>query len=107
MSKWSAFGKLVKQIAVPILVLVRPELAPIANSITVAIDEAEQIHGAGNGAEKMQHVLKAADAAADVYNATTAPDIDKTKLHTVVEDGVNAVVAATNIVVKSAKLESK
>lgn len=93
---------LVKLLAPIIIGTVKPELVPISAKITAAIDSAEQIKGA-SGADKLKHVQEIADAAADSLNAVKGHVVlDKTKLDETVSEAVNAVVAATNIVVKNA-----
>lgn len=102
MKKWLG---LVKVLAPIILTSVRPELAPIAGEISDAIEEAEQIKGA-RGPEKLQHVKNIANSAADVVNSAKKKEvINKEELNKAVENAVNTVVNAVNIVNKSAEAQ--
>lgn len=97
MKKWLS---LVKLLAPIILTTVKPELGPIAGEITEAINEAEQIKGA-NGPEKLQHVKNIANNAANAINTAKNKEVvDKATLNKAIEDGVNTVVAVTNLIQK-------
>jgi hypothetical protein len=97
MNKWLSLAKMLAPIVIGI---VKPELSPISGKITDAITYAESIPNA-KGMEKLKYVQGVAEDAAEVLNAAQGRvTIDTTNLHSAVEDSVNAVVHATNVVVK-------
>lgn len=74
-----------------------PRTAPIANEVSDAIVEAEQLHGGSNGAAKLEHVINIAKAAAQATDELRGGSDDVAGPVTV---AVNAAVAATNQAVK-------
>ena len=95
-----AFTTLVRQIA-PIVLAAVPngqKLGPVINTITAAIEEAEQIPGA-TGAEKKDHVLKITAAGVAVANAAGAK-LNDAEIAAIAGNGIDAVVGAVNAVKK-------
>ncbi len=92
---WKAFANISAQIATVVLPMVNPALAPIASVIGHAVGEAQSIPGA-TGAEKLQHVK---DIVATV--APTIPGVDAAAVNESLQEGIDTVVAATSIILKT------
>lgn len=71
MSKLGKLGTFFKKVGkyAPVVLALNPAWAPIAVPVAAAIQEAEAIHGAGSGAEKLAHVTNIAVEAAKAVNA--------------------------------------
>lgn len=93
------------QALAPILLpLVSPELAPIAGSITDAIQQAEQLGAAGTLSDKLSHVQKiASDAAATANTVAGKTVVDPTLLDKAVNDAVSTTVSVANLVTQIKK----
>jgi hypothetical protein len=89
---------LVKILAPIILGTINPHLGALAPVITAGITEAEGISGA-TGAQKLDHVVNLATAAANGINvAAGKPLIDVASVTATAGAAISAVVDATNIV---------
>lgn len=99
MSKLSAIGHFflrVGQVA-PMILALTP-LAAIAPAVTAAIQEAEAIHGAGSGADKLAHVVAIATEAAEAVNAQAGHQvIDPAAVQGAAATAVSAVVQVVNL----------
>lgn len=94
LSKLGSFLKRVGKIA-PTLLLLTP-LAPIADEITAAIQEAEAIPSA-TGPEKLQHVINIAITAATAVNAQAGRSlIPLDRVVSIATLIVNLIISATN-----------
>lgn len=95
MHKWIELAKLISG---PILMVVGVPL-PVISAIQVGIVEAEEIHGAKSGPEKLAHVQHLALLAAQGTNGAAGHQVvDPATLEEVVAAGVSTVVKALNLV---------
>lgn len=101
MSKKAVFLQLLKTFALPMLVSVRPELAPIASSVANAMVEIELIKGSQTGKEKLEHVKNVANDAADAVNTAKGHVVvDKAALDSTIEHAVSTTIEAVNLLNK-------
>lgn len=91
---WHRFAEVVKIVAPAILMAASPALAPVASVVATAISQAEKIPGA-SGPEKLAYVQ---GIVATV--APTVPGVDPAAINAALADGIAAVVASTNIILK-------
>ncbi len=100
MSKLSKLGRFFQAVGkfAPLILAVTP-LAPIAPAVMAAIQEAEALHGAGTGVEKLAHVKAIALDAAAAANAQAGKIVvDPAEIGAAVDQSVAAVVAVANVV---------
>lgn len=83
----------IAQFVLPLAALI-PGAAPLIPFISAGINEAQQIHGDSNNAEKQQHVLNVVAAGAAAVSATGKVSIDPTEAQAV----TNAVFSTINSV---------
>ena len=100
MSKLSKLGHFFQRVGkIAPAILVFTPLAPIAGPITAAIQEAEAIHGASTGAEKLAHVVAVAKEAAKVANAAAGHTVvNEVGIEAAAAHAIGAVVSAANAV---------
>ncbi len=91
---WKQFANVAISISSVVLPMVNPALAPLASVIGHAIGEAEQIPGASSQ-QKLDHVKSIVATV-----ASSIPGIDANEVSQSLEEGIDTVVAATNVVVK-------
>ena len=99
MSRLGALGHFFQQVGkfAPLILAVTP-LAPIAGPVAAAIQEAEAIHGAGNGAAKLQHVIAIAQDAAESANAAAGKVVvDPQAVAASATQVVSAIVSVANL----------
>jgi hypothetical protein len=89
---WAKFASIASSLSTLLLPMINPALTPLASVIGHAIGEAEQIPGA-TGAQKLQHVQ---GIVATV--APTIPGVNAAAINESLQDGINTVVAATNVI---------
>jgi hypothetical protein len=97
MSKLGKLGHFFKQVGhiAPIILAFTP-LAPIAAPVAAAIQEAEAIHGAGAGADKLAHVVAVAVDAAEVANTVAGKVVlDPALIAESAQHAIAAVISAT------------
>lgn len=76
------------------------KLAPIADTVAVIIEEAEAIHGAKTGPDKLTHVIPLVLAAAEAAHAAGVK-IDPADVQRAAAGAVSTAVTVTNIVHKA------
>jgi hypothetical protein len=95
LGKLGSFFKSLAQIG-PFLLRFTP-LAPIADEVMAAIQEAEAIFGPGTGAEKLAHVVAAAVEAAKIANeAAGRVVVDPAQVGAVATAVVSAIITVLN-----------
>ncbi len=96
MSKLQTFLKILAQVG-PTVLMFTP-LAPIAQAVTLAIGEAEQIPGA-TGQQKLGHVVAIAVSAAQAANVEAGRQVvDPLLVVKTAQDAVSTTVDAVNLV---------
>lgn len=102
MTKLQQWLSVIQSVGAVIIPLMSPSLAPIAGSITDAIQQAEQMGAAGTLTDKLSHVQKVALDAATVTNAAAGKTlVDTTLLGTIVSDAVAAVISTANLITEA------
>lgn len=100
MSKLGKLGNFFKQVGriAPVILAFTP-LAPIAEPVAAAIQEAEAIHGAATGPEKLAHVVAVAVDAAQVANTAAGKVVvDPAAIQDSAQHAIAAVISATKAV---------
>ncbi len=97
---WKIFAKVAVGIATSILPVISPALEPLASIIGHAIADAQvKTNPDGtpfDGPQKLAHVQKVVK---DV--ASAIPGVDPTAVDETLQEGIDAVVAATKVIVKT------
>ncbi len=79
-------------------ILALSPLAPIAGPVALAIAEAEAIHGAHTGPEKLAHVIQTAVDAAKVANVAAGHQVvDPAKVASAATATIGAIIAVANV----------
>jgi hypothetical protein len=82
----------------PVILAMNPATAAIAAPVQAAIQEAEAIHGAGTGSEKLAHVVATAQQAATVANTAAGKVVvDPAAIQEAVANAVATIIAATKL----------